>query len=600
MPSTLRRVQNRRIEFTPYFLCLLLIACEKPVPPPPDNSKYAKPDLEKPFAPSASNEAVRFTDITASAGIDFVHINGAAGRKWMPETVGGGGGFFDYDCDGRADILLINSGPWPDESSNAPAATSRLYRNIGGGKFEDVTTASAIDQFTLYGMGFCAADYDGDGDADLFVTGVGRSLLLVNENGRYVDQTAVRLRFAEDSRQPGAAADWSLGATWFDADGDGDLDLFVCNYVNWTPTTDIYTTLDGQTKSYATPTVYTGQTNRLFENHGNGDLVEITKRAGLFNPKGKSMGVVVDDFDHDGRADLFVTNDTERNLLYLNRGGTFEEIALTAGCGFDEDGRARAGMGVDTADLTCDGDLCIAIGNFSREPISLYQRMRDNLLFIDAASRARLSRPTVSNLTFGVLFFDANLDGFPDLAAANGHIEPEINRVQSEITFEQAPQLFLNQRDGTFHDATLEAGGDYSKPMVGRAIACADIDGDGDLDLLITNNGGRPRLLRNECINPANSTATTTPVTPCWLRLQLVGTAPNHEAIGAEMRVTAGGKTQSRRIRTGGPYLSQSELTATFGIGGATQANVEITWPNGDKQVMGDVVANRELTITQP
>lgn len=582
------------------WLCVLAFVaagCEKPAPIPPDNSGYTKPGVEKPFEPrTPTAESVRWVDITDEAGIDFLHVTGARGNKWMPETVGGGGGFLDYDGDGLADILLINGCEWAVETSATPRANPRLFRNVGAGRFEDVTAAVGLDAVIFYGMGFCAADYDADGDTDLFLTGVGRSFLLIQEDGRFIDRTAERLRYAQETdARHGMQGDWSLGATWFDADGDGDLDLFVCNYVNWSPETDVYTTLDGRTKSYATPVVYEGRTNRLFENRGDGILAEVTHAAGLYNPKAKSMGVVLDDFDRDGRPDLFITNDTERNLLYLNRGGRFEEVGLAAGCAYDEDGRARAGMGVDTADLTNNGDLCIAIGNFSREPLSLYQRLPDGLLFVDAASRARLSRPTLQSLTFGVLFFDADMDGFADLALANGHIEPEINRIQSEITFAQSPQIFLNQRDGSFFDATSAAGEDYARPMVGRALACADIDGDGDLDLLITENGGRPRLLRNERIHANDRTNG-----PHWLRVRLIGAAPNPDAIGATIRVTsAGGLIQTRRIRTGGSYLSQSEQIATFGLNDAEAADVEITWPDGSRWRFDQLLANRLHVISQ-
>lgn len=584
------------------WLCAVALApagCEKPAPTPPDNSGYVKPDVEKPFEPRIlTTGGVRWVDITREAGIDFLHVTGASGNKWMPETVGGGGGFVDYDGDGHADILLVNSCEWTEEPSAAHRSSPRLYRNAGNGKFEDVTVSTGLDAVLFYGMGFCAADYDGDGDVDLFLTGVGRSILLVRQGEHYVDRSAERLRFADDA-QSGTRGDWSLGAAWFDADGDGDLDLFVCNYVDWSPETDVYTTLDGRTKSYATPVVYEGRTNRLFENRGGGLLIEVTREAGLYNPKAKSMGVVVDDFDRDGRPDLFITNDTERNLLYLNRGGRFEEVGLAAGCAYDEDGRARAGMGVDTADITNDGDLCIAIGNFSREPLSLYQRRPDGLLFVDAASRARLSRPTLQSLTFGVLFFDADLDGFVDLAVANGHIEPEINRTQSEITFAQPPQLFLNQRDGTFFDATVAGGEDFSRPMVGRALACADIDGDGDLDLLITENGGRPRLLRNERIRTAHPESEPDSA-PHWLRVRLISQSPNHEAIGATIRVTAeGGPPQIRRIRTGGSYLSQSERIATFGLNAAEAADVEVTWPDGSRTRFEQLSAGRLHVLSQ-
>lgn len=561
---------------------------ETPTPKPLDNTAYVAVRQEEP--PPATFALPTFVDVTQEAGIRFRHHNGAFGRKWMPETIGGGAGFFDYDADGAADILLVNGDDWPGHGSEGGPHTPALFRNLGNGRFEDVTAKAGLDQVRFYGMGFCAADYDADGDADLFLTGVGKNFLLRNEEGVYHDVTATHLERDPESQLEGASPDWSLSAAWFDADQDQDLDLFVTNYVNWTPETDVYTTLDGVTKSYATPRVYSGQTSRLFSNAGDGRLVEVTKAAGLLNPHGKSMGVVVDDFDSDGKLDLFVTNDTEPNFLYLNRGGRFQNVALEWGCGYDEDGRARAGMGVDTADLRNAGDLTIAIGNFSREAVSLYQRMGSpqSRVFVDAAGRARISKPTLLALTFGMRFADFDLDGFADLVLANGHIEPEIEAVQAEIKFAQKPQLFRNTATGAFEEVTDRVGEAFAAPMVARAVASADFDLDGDLDLLFGVNAGAPVLLRNDCAPGAHS-----------IRVRCIGDAPNRDALGAIIRVKTDATKQDVRIRTGGSYLAQSELTATIGLGKADAASVEIVWPDGRTELLGELPAGYTYEVVR-
>jgi hypothetical protein len=558
----------------------LLGGCKREEPPAAvDSGAYAK----APSAPEASTRPTRalpvFVDVTEEAGLDFVHYNGAFGKKWMPETLGSGGGFLDYDGDGHPDILLINSRDWPGRERADFRPTPKLYRNDGTGRFEDVTEEAGLEAISFYGMGFCAADFDGDGQVDLFLTGVRRNYLLHNEDGRFVDITETHLH--RDEEAAGEAPDWSLGCAWFDYDLDGHLDLIVVNYVSWTPETDVFTTLDGMNKSYATPVVYEGQTSRLFRNRGDGHLVEATREAGLLNTSGKSMGVIIDDFNADFRPDIFITNDTEPNFLYLNRGGgRFEEVALDAGCAYDEDGRARAGMGVDSAYVSRDTDVNVAIGNFSREPVSLYQRLPQAGLFVDGAGKARLSGSTLLSLTFGLVFADFDHDGYVDLMLANGHIEPEINSVQKEVTFAQKPQLFRNDGTGRFEEITDQVRDDFAVPVVGRALAYADIDGDGDLDVLLTVNNGRPRLFRNDLATNHHA-----------LRVRLRGAGRNRDAIGAMVFVMTPTGRQIRWVRTGGSYLSQSELTATFGLGLDSQATIDVRWPSGRAEVLGELGA---------
>ncbi|MCG8606806.1 CRTAC1 family protein, partial [bacterium] len=368
---------------------------------------------------------------------------------------------------------------------------------------------------------------------------------------------------------------WSTGAAWVDIDLDGWLDLFVCNYVKWTPETDLFTTLDGKTKSYATPEQYQGETCRLYRNLGGKRFEDITEKAGVHNPHGKSLGIAVSDFDADGWPDLFVANDTQPNFLYINnRNGTFTDIALRAGVAYDEFGRARAGMGVDVADIKNQGSLSIAIGNFAREPLSLYTQINPEL-FQDLAGGARLTKSSILQLTFGLQFIDLDLDGFLDLVVGNGHIEPEINKVQQEITFAQTPQVFLNDSQGRFKDVSANVGESFQRPIVARGIASADIDDDGDLDLLITVNGGSPLLLQNEIPHESRQ----------WLKLKLVGTPPNRKALGARVTLWAGHLKQVRMVRTGSSYLSQS-YTDELVFGLADQAVVDsiaVAWPSSGK-----------------
>ncbi len=530
-----------------------------------------------------------FTDVTAFAGIRFTHVNGAFGEKWMPETMGSGGGFFDFDGDGWVDILLINSGYWLGHEQPGPPPTSRLYRNRHDGTFEDVTPASGLAGLSGYGMGFAAADFDGDGDNDLYITAVGKNHLLRNDGGKFAEVTDVAGVGFSTCNGSASPWEWSTGAVWLDHDRDGDLDLFVCKYVAWTPQTDIWATLDGKTKSYATPQPYDGSTSVLFRNEGDGKFIDVSKQAGVFNREGKSLGVVADDFNNDGWPDLVITNDTQPNFLYINnQDGTFADRALSAGVAYDENGLARAGMGVSVADLDNRGSKSIAIGNFSGEPVSLYTQMGMET-FLDRAGATRLSKPTTTALTFGVLFADFNLDGFEDLILANGHIEPEIEHIRETWEFAQKPQLFLNNRAGQFVEFTDRAGSPFESKIVGRSVATADIDGDGDLDVLLTANGGAARLLRNERSNEANV-----------VHVRLIGSGKNTNALGAALRAEIAGVTQTRYITTGGSYLSQSELTATFGLGQATSiTRLTVRWPDGSQGEFPDLAAGSLHVIQQ-
>ncbi|MCC7263497.1 MAG: CRTAC1 family protein [Candidatus Latescibacteria bacterium] len=531
---------------------------------------------------------VAFSDITAAAGIQFRHQTGAFGKKWMPETMGSGCALFDYDGDDRLDILLVNSSYWPGHTQG-DRPTSKLYHNLGKGRFEDVTHQAGLD-FVAYGMGATAADYDADGDQDLYLTTLGPNLLLRNDGGRFTEvaaQAGVQgSQWTDD--QGRSHPEWSTAAAWVDADGDGWLDLFVTHYAHWSPETDFFTTMDGKNKSYATPQQYPGSTCRLYRNLGKGRFAEVTKEAGLVLPDAKSLGVALADFDNDRDIDLVVTNDTQPNYLLRNLGGgRFEEVGLAAGIAYDEAGRARAGMGVDVASVKNDGVQAIAIGNFSREPVSLYQQTPEGV-FIDGAGKSRLVQPTLPSLTFGLRFFDYDLDGYQDLVLANGHIEPEINSVQREITYQQVAQLFWNDGQGQFRDVSQQTGGLFSQPIVGRGLAVGDIDGDGDLDLLLTSNGGPAHLLRNE--GPTGQA----------VMVQLRGTAPNRDAIGAQVTAEAGDLRQQQLMRSGSSDLSHSAPALCFGLGSRPQVDrLSIRWPDGSTTELTGLKAGAEYWVEQ-
>ena len=554
--------------------------------PPPDYTRAPAADYAGPSKGKQPPRVV-FSEIAAAAGIDFVHQSGADGRKWMPETMGSGCALFDYDGDERLDVLLINSTHW-ENGRQEERPTSKLYRNLGGNRFEDVSRRVGLD-FSVYGMGATVADYDADGDPDIYLTTLGANLLLRNEEGRFVDRAGwagvAGTAWKDDEGRP--HPEWSTAAVWADVDGDGWLDLLVTNYVRWSEQTDIFTTLDGKNKSYATPQQYPGSTCRLYRNRGDGRFEEITEAAGLNLPNAKSMGVAATDFDGDGAVDLVVTNDTQPNFLLHNLGdGKFEEIGLTAGIGYDEAGRARAGMGVDIASLNNDGIQAIGIGNFSREALSLYQQQGE--VFLDVAGRSRLVQPTLPTLTFGLRFFDYDLDGYQDLVLANGHIEPEINAVQKDIQYAQAPQLFWNDGEGRLRDVSRTTGGLFAKPLIGRGLAVGDIDADGDPDVLLTTNGGRVYLLRND--GPVGNAVT----------LHLRGKAPNLDALGALVTARAGNARQQRMVRTGSSYLSHSASALNFGLG--TKAKVdrlEIRWPDGKEEVLENLEAGSAYWIEQ-
>lgn len=506
------------------------------------------------------------TDVTNSAGIRFRHHTGAFGGKFLPETLGSGCAFLDYDADGWQDILLVNGTDWPGHGTARP--TLQLYRNNRNGTFTDVTHAAGLDAPDLYGMGVAVGDYNNDGFPDILVTCVGQNRLFRNTGkGTFVDVTK--------TSGLGNRLAFSTSALWFDYDRDGHLDLFVCNYVKWSADHDVFCSLDGKHKSYCTPEAYRGQTCWLFHNRGDGTFEDVTATSGIFDSSSKSLGVALLDYDQDGWPDLVVANDTQPNKLYRNnRNGTFKEVAVDAGVAFSTDGKARAGMGIDAADFTNSGVQGIAITNFDNEMLGLF-RANGKGSYDDIAVPAGVGSPTKNMLGFGCVFADFDLDGSLDLALANGHIDETVRNIRGNVGYAQPPQLFVNQGKGIFRDATVEVGSDFSQPKVGRGLAYGDFDGDGDVDLLLTTNNGPAYLFRNDRAGDAKSANMS-------LRLRLVGTQSNRDAIGAIVRLESGGVTQTRMVKSGSSYLSQSELPLTFGMARRDQAErIVVQWPNG-------------------
>ncbi len=522
---------------------------------------------------AANEDAIRFTDVTAAAGIKFVHNSGRSGKKWLPETMGSGCAFFDADGDGWPDILLINGKDWTPRGRRTTAA---LYRNNHDGTFTDITRASGLD-IEIYGMGVAIGDYDNDGRDDVYITALGGDHLFHNEgNGHFRDVT----------RESGIAnSNFATSAAWLDYDRDGKLDLFVANYVQWSPQSDLWCSLDGATKSYCTPESYKGTSSKLFHNLGNGKFEDATAKAGLDNPTSKSLGVAVLDYNSDGWPDLFVANDTQPNKLYRNlQNGTFREEGVPSGVAFSEDGIARGAMGVDSADYDRTGRPHLLVGNFSNQMLGLYHN--EGRLFVDEAARSGVGRPSLLSLTFGLFFFDYDLDGYPDIFAANGHIEEQINRIQPKVQYRELPLLFHNNATG----GKFESVNAFTQPIVARGAAYADFDRDGDLDILVTTNNGPALLYRNDGGNKNH-----------WLQLKLIGTKSNRSAIGAVARLTSASGTQSQTVHSGSSYCSASDIALTFGLGRDTQAaTIEIDWPSGTHQKLTNISANQQLTIREP
>jgi hypothetical protein len=525
--------------------------------------------LAHPLLSAPSRPGFSLVDVTTAAGIDFHHNSGAFGAKYLPETMGSGCAFLDYDGDGWLDILLVNGMDWPGHKRQR--STLKLYRNNRNGTFSDVTERAGL-AVEMYGMGVAAADFNNDGFPDILITAVGQNRLFQNTGaGHFVDVT--------EKAGLGGRQGFSTSALWFDFDRDGFLDLLVCNYVKWSPQLDVFCSVDGKRKSYCTPEAYHGDTCWLFRNRGNGTFEDVTAKSGIFDPTSKSLGVALVDYDRDGWPDVLIANDTQPNKLYRNlHNGTFEDVAVRAGVAFSEDGKARAGMGIDTADFDNSGQEGIAITNFDNEMMALYRPSRPGM-YTDAAVAAGVGQASRDSLGFGCAFLDINLDGRLDLVAANGHIDETVRQIRGNVGYAQPPHLFLNLGEGRFQDVASLAGGGFAVPKVARGLAYGDFDRDGDLDLLLTTNQGPAHLYRNDVAPGVHS-----------LRMRLIGTKSNRDAIGAVVRLTTPEGTQSRTVKTGSSYLSQSELTLTFGLGPRESASrVVVNWPSGAVQEFSKV-----------
>ena len=524
-------------------------------------------------APASPNLGFTLTDVTSAAGLSFQHNSGAYGGKLLPETLGSGCAFLDYDADGWQDILLINGMDWPGHQRQR--STLKLYRNNRNGTFTDVTKAAGLD-VEMYGMGVAVGDYNNDGFPDIFITCVGQNRLFRNTGkGAFVDVT--------QKSGLGKRPALSTSALWFDYDRDGLLDLFVCNYVKWSTEHDVFCSLDGKHKSYCTPEAYRGETSWLFHNRGDGTFEDVTAHSGIFDSSSKALGVAMLDFDRDGWPDLLVANDTQPNKLYRNqRNGTFRDVGMEAGIALSTEGKARAGMGVDVGDFLNSGGRGLAITNFDNEMIGLYRETKPGS-YEDVSLQSGIGLVSKNSLGFGCAFLDVNLDGWLDLVVANGHIDETVRNIRGNIGYAQPPQLFLNNGKAVFHDLAGEAGAQFVQSKVGRGVACGDFDRDGDTDLLITTNNGPAYLYRNDQ-NSGNKS----------VRLRLIGTKSNRDAIGAEVRVECGGMEQSRLVKSGSSYLSQSELPVTFGVGKRDMAErVVILWPSGRTEEFKNVAAGK-------
>ena len=530
---------------------------------------------KRPFGP------IQFTDVTAQAGISFKHNSGAFGKRYLPETMGSGACFIDYDNDGWQDILLVNSMDWPDHQTRK--SYPALYHNNKDGTFTDVTRAAGL-AVEMYGMGCAVGDFDNDGFDDIYITAVGSNHLFRNTgNGKFADVT--RKAGVSD---PG----FSTSAIWFDYDNDGKLDLFVSHYVTWSRDKDLYCTLDGKNKSYCTPDAYKGESATLFHNMGNGVFEDVTKSAGLYDSTSKSLGIAMLDYDNDGWMDLFVANDTQRNKLYHNNhNGTFTDTGEIVGVAYGESGGTRAGMGADAGDFEQSGRQGLVVGNFTNEGLTLY-RDDGTGLFSDQSLSSGVSEASLNVLTFGSFFFDYNLDGLLDIFALNGHVADDISVLRPTLKYEEPPLLFRNEGKGKFDDVTSRMGPAMRRAIVGRGTVYADFDNDGDLDLLLTTNNGPARLLRNDNGNQND-----------MLRVKVVGTRSNRDGIGTKITLTTSkGVREFAIVKSGSSYLSRSELPVTFGLGKPDPdrtANLDLIWPSGRKDSIKGIKPNQFVTVQE-
>ncbi len=556
-------------------VALAAVSCSRGAAPPVSPTPAPEP--------TAVASAIRFEEITKSSGVRFVHVNGAAGKKWMPETMGSGVAAFDADGDGRIDLLFVNGRYWPGDPRGAKPPTLAFYRNVtqpgGPIRFEDRTAEAGLN-VSMYGMGVAIADVNDDGAPDILVTGLGGNRLFLNDGkGHFRDAT-------KGSGLEGKG--WSTSAAFADFDGDGILDVFICQYVDWTPERDLFCSLDGTHKSYCTPERYPGTTSRLFKGLGGGRFREITKEAGIENARGKALGVAVRDIDGDGRPDIVVSNDTSPNNLFRNVGTVngiprFVDAAIEEGMAVGEDGRARGAMGVSFGDTKNDGGVSLVIGNFSNEMWSFWSSGPKGDFFTDESVISGVGRTSLLPLTFAVNFVDLDNDGLLDIVGVNGHVENSVHEVQPNVTYAEPPLLFRGLGKGRFADVTSQAGREFTEPVVGRGLAVADLDGDGLPDLVMTTNGGPPCIFHNV-------TRTSAKVVELLLGMK----TRNRQAIGARVASTVAGRTRVDEVSGGDGYLSASERTIRIGLGASPRADlVKVRWPDGTTAEAKDLAPGR-------
>ena len=533
---------------------------------------------------SLSSAEIQFVDVTTEAGINFRHINGAEGAYHLPETLGAGGAFFDADNDGNLDIYLVNSGYWK-ESSSGDETPSALYRNSGDGTFTDIAMTAGVGNRGNYGQGAACADYDNDGDVDLYVTNFGVNVLYRNNgDGTFTDVTA-----STRVGDPG----WSSSACFLDYNRDGHIDLFVVNYLVYSLDVPYLPCGEDGIQTYCHPSLFEGAPDTLYRNNGDGTFTDVSHEAGvggiggLFH--GKGLGVVSADFNNDGAPDLYVASDDTRNDFFYNNGdGTFSEISLLAGCAYSFNGVAQAGMGVATDDYNGDGWLDIFVTNLSYETNALYRNNGDGT-FTDVIYEAHLGKESYLFVGFGTGFFDADNDGWRDIFIANGHIIDNIEDTHDILTYRQRDQIFRNQGDGTFQEVSASAGDYFQSTAVSRGALFGDYDNDGDVDMLVTQSNGPVTLLRNETGTQHN-----------WVRIKTVGIISSRDGTGTRVTLRAGGHTQIQEINRGASYLSSHDGRLHFGLGVHTTVDrLEVRWQSGVVQVFENLLTNREHVISE-
>jgi len=526
---------------------------------------------------------VTYVDITDEAGIRFRHVDGRSGRKYLPETLGSGAAFLDYDGDGDVDLYVVNAADLPG-SVTAPAPTNALYRNDGAGAFEDVTTLAGVGH-TGYGVGCAVADYDNDGDPDIYVTNLGRNVLYRNDGaGAFTDVTA-RAGVGDDR--------WGASCAFLDYDGDGLLDLFVVNYMRFS-TKGHATHLTKGLPTYASPVDQVGgvsfanEPDLLYRNNGDGTFQDVSTEAGI-TIKGLGLAVAVGDMDDDGDPDLHVANDMEPDTLYRNNGdGTFTDVAPFAGVAYDQHGMPGSGMGASFGDLDGDGRLDLVVSNAASAPALVFHN-EGLAMFSDVSFSSGVGQPTLPRFQWAVELLDADNDGLTDIYIASGHLQDNIGRFSDE-TYRQSDQLLRGIGGGAFVDASAETGVAAATNDVSRAVAAADIDNDGDIDLFLNNSNQRAKLLRNDGGNSAN-----------WLMLRLAGAVGSRDGLGSRVRVVAGGASQVKECRSGSGYLSRSDPRLHFGLGRHAVAElVEVRWPSGVVTALHDVEARQTIVLREP